>query len=123
MSFTTSKNASRGKGSHIRANILGILYISLAVATQTCYWPSKTPIPSEWDYLPCGDGNSSCCRVGEVCISNGLCYGTIGLQVKKSLVMLCPGVLGLTEFRRHIGEAATIQIGSVAQNQYCNDGT
>ncbi|KAF2434194.1 hypothetical protein EJ08DRAFT_730892 [Tothia fuscella] len=48
---------------------------------RTCYWPSGKAVSDNqtelYHYTPCFDGDSHCCAIGEVCLTNGLCYGAV----------------------------------------------
>lgn len=109
--ITLSNDSSRRIGSYFQAIFIFLTFVSLTVTQQTCYWPNKTPVNKVFEYLPCGDGNSTCCSIYEACISNGLCYGANNMMVKNFLAILCPKVLSLTRFHRHTGAPAQIQIG------------
>ena len=58
--------------------ILPIVLLPVVPAQQSCYWPNGSGIqPSQrtWvNFYPSQD--SACCLEGEVCLSNGLCYGS-----------------------------------------------
>ncbi|KAK0516027.1 hypothetical protein JMJ35_002061 [Cladonia borealis] len=52
--------------------------LSLTFAQQRCYWPNGSSItPTQEPYVNCrSDEDSSCCFQGDVCLSNGLCFGS-----------------------------------------------
>ena len=55
------------------AVFLFILSLQLASAqNRQCYWPDGTTTGN--DLTPCSDGDSNCCRPGDGCVSNGLCF-------------------------------------------------
>lgn len=55
------------------------LPIPLSTAQQQCYWPDGTTTVDGGDhpkYINCyPNQDSHCCGEGEICQSNGLCYG------------------------------------------------
>ena len=53
------------------------LFIHVTHAQQQCYWPDGSLVDSSTDgFLNCySDRDSQCCANGEVCLSNGLCFG------------------------------------------------
>lgn len=109
-----SSNTSHGVLKLVCAALLWVICFSLARGQQTCYWPNGTPAesPDYKEYLPCHDGNSTCCAVNEICISNGLCFGSIIEQVKDYSCDAVPyGSSILTPFRSHIEAPAQIRIG------------
>jgi len=75
----------------ISALLLSI-FISLPVAyaqdDRKCYWPDTTQVgyyhglshKLNYTFRPCdSEGESACCAEGEVCLTNGLCFGaTVG---------------------------------------------
>lgn len=68
-----------------------IPHLWLAFAQQTCYWPDGSSPPQNAGYVNCyADQDSQCCVHGEVCLGNGLCYGSsygwVGSVVDKSLI-------------------------------------
>ncbi len=50
---------------------LVILGISTSLVYATCYWPDGSVRD---DFVPCSS-SKVCCKSGEACLSNGLCYG------------------------------------------------
>lgn len=57
---------------------LSIFSSSLVLAQQPCYWPDGSGIaPHQETYVNCySSQDSACCKSTEVCLSNGLCYGS-----------------------------------------------
>ena len=52
-------------------------WVSSTLAQQTCYWPDGTVPPQSAGYVNCYlNQDSHCCLSSEVCLSNGLCYGS-----------------------------------------------
>ncbi|KAM0804210.1 hypothetical protein BDR22DRAFT_837375 [Usnea florida] len=66
---------------HFRINIvvLFIFSLPLAAAQQLCYWPNGSGIgPDQGIWTNCySSQDSACCLSGDVCLSNGLCYGSL----------------------------------------------
>ena len=52
----------------------------LAFAQQRCYWPNGSTIsPDQGAYVSCrANEDSNCCLNGEVCLTDGLCFGAYG---------------------------------------------
>ena len=52
--------------------------LPLAAAQQLCYWPNGSGIgPEQGIWANCySSQDSTCCLSGDVCLSNGLCYGS-----------------------------------------------
>ena len=48
----------------------------IGMAQPVCYWPNRSSVNSSIPpgFWPCHDAPSPCCREGEACLSNGLCY-------------------------------------------------
>ena len=67
--------------------LLSCLYVTLA--QQTCYWPDgSTPAQNE-GYVNCySNQDSHCCVHGEVCLGNGLCYGSAYGWVRSARSMI-----------------------------------
>jgi hypothetical protein len=78
--------------------VLLVLYFSFTVLAQNptptpqiptnpraCYWPDGSQVTQNqtdlYHYTPCFEGDSQCCAIGEVCMTNGLCFGGIEGQV------------------------------------------
>lgn len=52
---------------------LAFLVSFMSFANAKCYWPDGG-VPD--DYLPCPN-STVCCKSGEACLSNGICYGAV----------------------------------------------
>ena len=65
---------------HFCMNIVAlfIVCLQLAAAQQLCYWPNGSGIgPERGIWANCySSQDSTCCLSGDVCLSNGLCYGS-----------------------------------------------
>lgn len=72
---------------------IAFTYFSTTIAQQVCYWPYGTEANFTKDKLVnCSpDQDSQCCRKGDVCLSNGLCFGAACGRV---------GCVKLQSFRR-----------------------
>ena len=72
---------------HFRVNIVAlfIICLPLAAAQQLCYWPNGSGIgPDQGIWVNCySSQDSACCLSGDVCLSNGLCYGS-------PIAVVCP---------------------------------
>lgn len=57
---------------------LSIFHSRLVLAQQKCYWPDGSGVrPNQGYWVNCYPSQAStCCKNGEVCLSNGLCYGS-----------------------------------------------
>lgn len=57
---------------------LFVSHWSLLLAQQPCYWPDGSGIaPNQGYWVNCySSQNRTCCKSGEVCLSNGSCYGS-----------------------------------------------
>ena len=89
--------------------------LSLAFAQQKCYWPNESSlIPNQGVLINCrANEDSNCCHEGEVCISDGLCFGSaIGMVRSNSLIPnvsepCCPN---LTRYKPLIIEYRYIEV-------------
>lgn len=61
------------------------LLLSSTIAQQSCYWPDGTGVnQSMGEYINCyADHDSHCCSKEDVCLSNGLCYGSVMGMVRQ----------------------------------------
>ena len=87
---------------HFYKNIVALFIVSLplAPAQQSCYWPIGSGIkPSQGVWVNCYSSQDSvCCLNGDVCLSNGLCYGSpIGV-----VSPLCPSLYLRLPFASHL---------------------
>ncbi len=55
--------------------------LALALSSDSCSWPNGAKATN---YVVCNPAasQSSCCREGEACLQNGLCYGAIGFMYR-----------------------------------------
>ena len=82
---------------HFHKMILA-LFVShwpLLLAQQPCYWPDGSGIaPGQGHYVNCyASRDSACCLNGEVCLSNGLCYGSEIGSVRPIAPSFLPGTV------------------------------
>lgn len=58
--------------------------LSLVLAQQPCYWPNGSSIvSSQGTWINCYSSQASvCCYHGDICLTNGLCYGSQGGMVR-----------------------------------------
>lgn len=63
---------------------LAVFCSSSVLARQQCYWPDGSILsPSQGYWVNCySSQESTCCLNGDVCLSNGLCYGAALGQVR-----------------------------------------
>jgi len=47
---------------------------SLVSAQSDCYWPGGAKTATKDNFTACAGGTSQCCRKGNACLSNGLCF-------------------------------------------------
>ena len=58
--------------------VLSVSQWSLVLAQQSCYWPDGSGIvQQQGSWVNCHSSQDSvCCFHSDVCLSNGLCYGS-----------------------------------------------
>ncbi len=58
-----------------------LLTLALTLSSDSCSWPNGAKATN---YVVCNPtaSQSSCCREGEACLQNGLCYGAIGFMYR-----------------------------------------
>lgn len=66
-----------------------VQFFYLIQAKETCYWPDGSQAE---EYFACHEGDSPCCRDGEICLSNSLCYVAALGKVSVS------GLFGIADF-------------------------
>ena len=60
--------------------------IAVLAQSRVCYFPDGTNMASTHpnQFLPCSEvSDGQCCRVGDACISNGLCFGALEGKVRR----------------------------------------
>ena len=111
---------------------LFIVYLPLAAAQQLCYWPNGSGIgPEQGVWANCySSQDSACCLNGDVCLSNGLCYGSpiavVSPVVPFSLpqTSICIAPIEADSRKKTYRGACTIKDWSnttACPTQWCND--
>ena len=102
---------------HISTFALFSIHSSIILAQQACYWPDGSGVrPGQGPWVNCYSSQDSvCCHQGEVCLSNGLCYGSEINQVSLSynIPSSLPWNKALTPKKRHIEADALSKTGVI----------
>ena len=113
---------------HLRRKYPALLvsYFASAFAQQSCYWPDGSGVRGEQGvWVNCHPSqDSTCCRQGEMCLSNGLCYGSFiaAVGLSSSLAYFGPHT---DSMRKTYRGACTVKDWSnttACPTQWCNDG-
>jgi len=89
--------------------------VNAQVPWKMCYWPDQTSIASTntYEMTPCFSGDSQCCKPGDACMSNGLCFSADNGMVWWSFIASTTASILYSNcyFRRYTGELAQSRIG------------
>lgn len=72
------------------AGVFALAAAAAVGAQRACYRPDGEGFPASVAMTACGaDGGpaSACCRTGDVCLGNGLCFGAEGGMVSVLIAM------------------------------------
>ena len=111
---------------HGKISALLVSYFASAFAQQSCYWPDGSGIASEQGvWVNCHPSqDSACCRQGELCLSNGLCYGPFLGVVgpSKPLAYFGPNTDSMRKTYRGACTVSDWSNETACPSQWCNDG-